>query len=72
VPSFALTEAIRTRASVLVAPGATLGAEHHLRVTVGYEPEKVRAALDRIATVARSLAAGVAIDPAQPDAAISE
>jgi aspartate/methionine/tyrosine aminotransferase len=57
VSSLVLAEAIRTRASVLVAPGAALGAEHHIRVTVGYEPDKVRAALDRIAAVARSLAA---------------
>jgi aspartate/methionine/tyrosine aminotransferase len=63
VPSLALAEAMRTRASVLVAPGAALGAEHHIRVTVGYEPDKVRSALDRIAAVVRSLAAGVADGP---------
>ena len=63
LPSLALAEAVRTRASVLVAPGAALGAEHHIRVTVGYEPDKVRAALDRIAAVARSLAAAAADSP---------
>ena len=54
---------LRVLASVLVAPGAALGAEHHIRVTVGYEPDKVRSALDRIAAVVRSLAAGVADGP---------
>ena len=50
IPSYALAEHIRKTASVLVAPGRLLGAEHHLRITLGYEPAKVRAALDRIAT----------------------
>ncbi|HMO57396.1 MAG TPA: aminotransferase class I/II-fold pyridoxal phosphate-dependent enzyme [Roseiflexaceae bacterium] len=51
ITSFALAERIRHDVSVLVAPGSALGAEHHLRITVGYEPAKVQAALDRIATV---------------------
>lgn len=50
--SFELAERIRREASVLVAPGAMLGAEQHLRITLGYEPEKVRAALDRIGAMA--------------------
>jgi len=50
--SFELAERIRTEASVLVAPGAFLGAEQHLRITLGYEPEKVREALRRIGEVA--------------------
>ena len=33
---------------MLVAPGAYLGAEHHLRIAVGYEPEKLKAALSGI------------------------
>ena len=56
--------AIRTRASVLVAPGSTLGAESHIRVTVGYEPEKVREALKRIAAVVESLARETESEPA--------
>ena len=55
IGSVALADRIRERASVLVAPGALLGAEHHLRITVGYEPEKVREALDRITRVIREM-----------------
>jgi aspartate/methionine/tyrosine aminotransferase len=51
-----LADHIRRNASVLVAPGAYLGTEHHLRITVGYEPQKVRTALERIGTVAAELA----------------
>ncbi|MFN8582599.1 MAG: aminotransferase class I/II-fold pyridoxal phosphate-dependent enzyme [Gemmatimonadaceae bacterium] len=54
VASYALAEQIRTQGSVLVAPGALLGAEHHLRITVGYEATKVRTALDRIAACVAS------------------
>ncbi|HSM85853.1 MAG TPA: aminotransferase class I/II-fold pyridoxal phosphate-dependent enzyme [Candidatus Limnocylindrales bacterium] len=46
-----LANRIREKASVLVAPGAYLGTERHLRITVGYEPEKVRTALGRIGAV---------------------
>jgi aspartate/methionine/tyrosine aminotransferase len=55
VPSYDFAEQIRTTQSVLVAPGSTLGAEHHLRITVGYEPAKIRTALARIAAVAATL-----------------
>jgi aspartate/methionine/tyrosine aminotransferase len=55
VPSYDFAEHIRTTQSVLVAPGSTLGAEHHLRITVGYEPAKIRTALERIAAVATTL-----------------
>lgn len=55
IGSVELAERIRTQASVLVAPGAYLGTEHHLRITVGYEPEKVKAALARIADVVAGL-----------------
>jgi aspartate/methionine/tyrosine aminotransferase len=51
IGSAELADQIRKQASVLVAPGAHLGTEHHLRITVGYEPEKVKAALARIADV---------------------
>ncbi len=62
IPSAELADHIRRKASVLVAPGAYLGTEHHLRITVGYEPEKVKAALVRIGAVAAKLApASVAI-----------
>jgi aspartate/methionine/tyrosine aminotransferase len=53
--SVELVDHIRTKASVLVAPGAYLGTEHHLRITVGYEAEKVRTALGRISEAVASL-----------------
>ncbi len=56
VPSVELANLIRKKASVLVAPGAYLGTEHHLRITVGYEVEKVKAALARIGAAAAELA----------------
>jgi aspartate/methionine/tyrosine aminotransferase len=55
MPSAELADHIRRKASVLVAPGGYLGAENHLRITVGYEPEKVRTALERIGAVAAEL-----------------
>ena len=54
-PSFEVAERIRQEASVLTAPGAFLGTEGHLRITVGYEPEKIRPALDRVAEVVRGM-----------------
>ncbi|MCU1331816.1 MAG: Aminotransferase [Candidatus Angelobacter sp.] len=51
-----LADYIRRKASVLVAPGGYMGTENHLRITVGYEPEKVRTALERIGAVAAELA----------------
>lgn len=56
MPSAELADHIRRKASVLVAPGAYLGTENHLRITVGYESEKVRMALERIGAVAAELA----------------
>jgi aspartate/methionine/tyrosine aminotransferase len=56
MPSAELAGHIRRKASVLVAPGGYLGTENHLRITVGYEPEKVRTALERIGAVAAELA----------------
>ena len=50
-----LAERIRAEGSVLVAPGSLMGAEHHLRVTVGYPVEKVQKALARIGEVAKKL-----------------
>ncbi len=55
VPSVQLANHIREKASVLVAPGAYLGTEHHLRITVGYEVEKIKTALGRIGEVAAGL-----------------
>jgi aspartate/methionine/tyrosine aminotransferase len=48
MPSAELADYLRKKVSVLVAPGAYLGTENHLRITVGYEPQKVRMALERI------------------------
>jgi aspartate/methionine/tyrosine aminotransferase len=56
VPSLEVAERIRKEASILVAPGSHLGTEGHLRITVGYEEERVRPALDRIAEVVRGMA----------------
>src|SRR5260370_12868736 len=47
---------IRKKASVLVAPGAYLGTEHHLRIAVGYEPQKLRTALSRVGAALTQLA----------------
>jgi len=55
-PSLEVADRIRRDASVLTAPGVFLGAEGHLRITVGYERERVRPALDRIAEVVRAMA----------------
>jgi aspartate/methionine/tyrosine aminotransferase len=51
-----VADAIRTRASVLVVPGSMLGSEGHLRLTVGFEPDFLGRALDRIASVLGELA----------------
>ena len=53
--SFELAETIRKQSSVLVAPGSTLGVEGYLRITVGYEPAKIDAALTRIGAVMQRL-----------------
>jgi aspartate/methionine/tyrosine aminotransferase len=55
VPSMELANFIRKKVSVLVAPGAYLGTENHLRITVGYEPKKVRTALERIGSAVAEL-----------------
>lgn len=55
VDSVTLANAIRERASVLVAPGAYLGGEGHLRITHGLGPDVVAPALERITTVLRGL-----------------
>ena len=56
IRSFDFAERIRKEASVLVAPGSALGAEYHLRITLGYESEKIRASLERIGAVAAKIA----------------
>jgi aspartate/methionine/tyrosine aminotransferase len=50
--SFDFAEHIRKTQRVLVAPGSFMGAEQHLRITVGYAAEKVRRALARVAAAA--------------------
>jgi len=50
-----VADAIRTRASVLVVPGGMMGSEGHLRLSVGFEPEFLGAALERIAGVLETL-----------------
>jgi aspartate/methionine/tyrosine aminotransferase len=54
--SYELAELIRQHANVLVSPGSLLGAEGHLRITVGYPAAKVRGALDRISEALAPLA----------------
>jgi aspartate/methionine/tyrosine aminotransferase len=56
MPSVELANYIRKIASVLVAPGAYLGTEHYLRIAIGYDPVRLRAALDRIGKAAAELA----------------
>ena len=55
ISSAELVDHIRKKASVLVAPGAYLGTENHLRITVGYEPQKVSTALERISAAVAEL-----------------
>jgi len=55
-PSFDVAEFVRQQVSVLVAPGAALGLDRHLRVTVGYPVPKVRAALDRVGSALAAFA----------------
>ena len=54
-PSRSPTRSARA-ASVLVVPGSMLGSEGHLRLTVGFEPDFLGRALDRIASVLAELA----------------
>ena len=61
MPSAELADHLRRKASVLVAPGAYLGTEHHLRITVGYPPQKVSTALDRLGAVVAELAGTAAM-----------
>ncbi len=56
LPSEQVADAIRTRGSVLVIPGSMMGSEGHVRLTVGFEPEFLGRALDRIASVLGELA----------------
>ena len=60
MPSAEFADHIRSKTSVLVAPGGYLGTENHLRITVGYEPAKVTTALGRIGAVAAELAGATA------------
>ena len=55
LPSVDVADAIRTQASVLVAPGSCFGVEGHLRIALGLEPGFVNEALGRIARVLREL-----------------
>jgi bifunctional pyridoxal-dependent enzyme with beta-cystathionase and maltose regulon repressor activities len=50
--SLEFAEHIRRTQRLLVAPGGFMGAEQHLRITLGYEADKVRRALDRVAAAA--------------------
>jgi aspartate/methionine/tyrosine aminotransferase len=55
LPSAQVAEEIRARRSVLVIPGSMMGSEGHVRLTVGFEPEFLGPALDRIASVLEAL-----------------
>ena len=55
MPSAELADHLRRKVSVLVAPGAYLGTENHLRITVGYEPQKIQTALERIGAAVAEL-----------------
>ena len=56
MPSAELADHIRRKASVLVAPGAYLRHGKSFAHHRGYEPERVRTALERIGAVAAELA----------------
>ena len=58
LPSVDVADVIRTRVSVLVAPGSCFGVEGHLRIALGLEPAFVNEALGRIARVLRELRGG--------------
>lgn len=53
--SIELADYLRRKVSVLVAPGAYLGTENFLRMAVGYHPEKLGPALERIADAVSQL-----------------
>jgi aspartate/methionine/tyrosine aminotransferase len=55
LPSEEVAEALRTRGSTLVVPGSMMGSEGHVRLSVGFEPEFLGAALERIARVLTEL-----------------
>jgi aspartate/methionine/tyrosine aminotransferase len=55
MPSVELADYIRKKTSVLVAPGSYLGTENHLRITIGYELQKVGTALNRIGAAVAEL-----------------
>lgn len=57
--SVEVADQIRRKASVLVAPGAYLGTEHHLRIARGYDPEKLKAALARVGEAVVEIARGL-------------
>lgn len=56
LPSAQVADEIRARGSVLVIPGSMMGSEGHVRLTVGFEPEFLGPALDRVADALASLA----------------
>jgi aspartate/methionine/tyrosine aminotransferase len=56
LPSEQVADALRARGSVLVVPGAMMGSDGHFRMSVGFEPEFLGGALDRIGTVLAELA----------------
>jgi aspartate/methionine/tyrosine aminotransferase len=56
MPSLDLANHLRKKASVLVAPGAYLGTENHLRIAIGYDAGRLQAALGRISEATTELA----------------
>ncbi len=60
VPSFEVTEAIRTRQSTLIVPGRHFGMEGYIRVWLGGRPEFMSEGLRRIGIELRALAGQVA------------
>lgn len=54
MPSLEFAELLRKQASVLVAPGGSLGTEQHFRISIGYAEGKLRPALNRIAAAVRA------------------
>lgn len=49
IPSNEIADGLAQHARVMLAPGASFGIEHHLRIGVGQRPDLFRAGLDRTA-----------------------
>jgi len=58
IPSRTLGERIRQNQNTLIVPGAMMGLERHIRVSLGAKEEYLRAGLDRIGRELQKIAKG--------------